>query len=288
MGELFKAACIRLARLDPAAARLRPRPTVERRARAHRSQLLDLPGVRHAFFTRQGGVSRGHLRRASTSAWARGDDPAAVAENRRRAAAHFGTAEPPRHRLPGPFRHRARGRRRPGPARPARGRRAWSPTAPGSSAASLAADCAPVLLADPEARVVGAAHAGWRGALRGVVEATVAAMAAAGRRAAGASAPPSAPASARVLRGRPGVRAALPGRGPGDSRRHFTPADGTDRRLSTSRPTSPTACAAPASPSQGAAADTFTDEARFFSFRRTTKRGEQRFGVQVSVVGLLM
>src|SRR4029078_12782390 len=39
------------------------------------------------------------------------------------------------------------------------------------------ADCGPVLLADPEARVIGAAHAGWRGALTGVIEATVAAMA---------------------------------------------------------------------------------------------------------------
>src|SRR5262249_4844366 len=48
---------------------------------------------------------------------------------------------------------------------------------PGVALGILAADCAPVLFADPEARVIGAAHGGWRGALAGVVEATVSAMA---------------------------------------------------------------------------------------------------------------
>ena len=52
----------------------------------------------------------------------------------------------------------------------------WSPTAPESCSACLTADCAPVLFADAEAGVVGAAHAGWRGAVAGVNEATIEAM----------------------------------------------------------------------------------------------------------------
>ena len=47
---------------------------------------------------------------------------------------------------------------------------------PGLVIGVLTADCTPVLFADPEARVVGAAHAGWRGAVGGVLEATIAAM----------------------------------------------------------------------------------------------------------------
>ena len=53
------------------------------------SPLLDLPGIRHAFFTRQGGVSRGIYAGLNVGAGSR-DDPAAVAENRRLAATHLG------------------------------------------------------------------------------------------------------------------------------------------------------------------------------------------------------
>ncbi len=52
----------------------------------------------------------------------------------------------------------------------------WRPKTPGIALGILTADCAPVLFADPEARVIGAAHAGWKGALGGVLEATLTAM----------------------------------------------------------------------------------------------------------------
>ncbi len=142
------------------------------------SPLLSLPGVRHAFFTRAGGVSTGiyaslNLGRGSN------DAPEAVEENRRRAADHFGV-EAGRllvcHQI-----HSADALVADGPwgeTRP-RGDAVVTGT-PGLVCGALAADCAPVLLADPQARVVAAAHAGWRGALGGVVEATVAAMVQAG------------------------------------------------------------------------------------------------------------
>lgn len=140
--------------------------------------LLDRAGVRHGFFTRQGGVSTGLYEGLNTGIGSK-DDPAAVAENRRRVAAHFGG-------VPDDFAacyqiHSAvarvaetgwRGDRPEGDA--------TVTATPGVICAVLTADCAPVLLADPEARVVGAAHAGWKGALGGIIHSTVTAMEALG------------------------------------------------------------------------------------------------------------
>jgi YfiH family protein len=134
--------------------------------------LLDLPGVRHAFFTRQGGVSEG-IYASLNAGLGSNDAPEAVRENRRRAAARLGAAEV----VTCYQAHSARALVADGP---------WPGEAPQADAVvsatagvvcgALAADCAPVLLADPEARVVAAAHAGWKGALGGVVVAAVARM----------------------------------------------------------------------------------------------------------------
>jgi YfiH family protein len=136
------------------------------------SPLLDLPGVRHAFFTRQGGVSEGIYQGLNVGLGSN-DDPAAVRENRRRAAAHFGADEI----LTCYQVHSARAVSADGPwpEAPPQADAVVSATA-GVVCGALAADCAPVLLAEPQARVVAAAHAGWKGALGGVVEAAVAAM----------------------------------------------------------------------------------------------------------------
>ena len=142
------------------------------------SKLLDVAGVRHAFFTRQGGVSQGIYANLNVGLGS-GDDPAAVAENRRRCAEHFGAeALVTAHQI-----HSARAVACEG---------AWTDSPPqadgvvtrtaGVICGALAADCAPVLLADPIAGVVGACHAGWKGALGGIVEATVAQMEAQGAR----------------------------------------------------------------------------------------------------------
>lgn len=132
--------------------------------------LAEVPGVRHAFFTRRGGVSRGIYDSLNVGVGSK-DDPEAVAENRARAAMVFGL-ELPRlltcyqiHSATAVVAERPWGERPEADAVVTRTARL--------ACGALAADCAPVLLADPEAKVVGAAHAGWRGALAGVVESAV-------------------------------------------------------------------------------------------------------------------
>jgi polyphenol oxidase len=132
-------------------------------------------GIRHAFFTRQGGVSQGIFASLNCGLGS-GDDPEKVLENRRRAAAALDRAadelvtcyqihSPQVVVAERPWRREDRPRAD-----------AMVTQAPGVALGILSADCAPVLLADAEARVIGAAHAGWRGAVSGVLDATVAAM----------------------------------------------------------------------------------------------------------------
>jgi YfiH family protein len=133
------------------------------------SPLLDVRGVRHAFFTRQGGVSDGIYASLNVGVGSK-DDPQAVGENRRRCAAHFGQAAiVTAYQVHSATALVADG---PWPAGPPQADAVVSATA-GVVCGALAADCAPVLIADPVARVVAAVHAGWKGALAGAVEAAV-------------------------------------------------------------------------------------------------------------------
>jgi polyphenol oxidase len=136
------------------------------------SKLLDVAGVRHAFFTRNGGVSEGVYASLNVGLGSR-DAPDAIVENRRRCAAHFGaeaivTAYQVHSALALPTSG-------PWPASPPQADGVVSATT-GVVCGALAADCAPVLLVDPTARVVAACHAGWKGALTGIVEAAIARM----------------------------------------------------------------------------------------------------------------
>ena len=136
--------------------------------------LLDKSGIRHGFFTRQGGVSTG-LYEGLNAGVGSNDDPAAVAGNRRLIAGYLGG-------VPDDFAacyqiHSAVARVAEAGWKGERPEGDATVTArPGVICAVLTADCAPVLLADPEAGIVGAAHAGWKGALDGIVQATIAAM----------------------------------------------------------------------------------------------------------------
>jgi purine-nucleoside/S-methyl-5'-thioadenosine phosphorylase / adenosine deaminase len=138
--------------------------------------LADLDGVQHRFFTRRGGVSQG-LYSSLNCGYGSGDSPDNVRENRRRAAASFALGETDLltvHQFHSTDVLTVADQRWSSPGAPRAD--ALVTDRPGVVLGVLAADCAPVLLADPQAHVIGAAHAGWKGALTGVVEATIDAM----------------------------------------------------------------------------------------------------------------
>jgi polyphenol oxidase len=137
--------------------------------------LSAIPGLRHAFFTREGGVSEGFYA-GLNGGLGSNDDPANVRENRRRMADAMGVA--PEHFLSvhqihspdaiiatSPWQ---------GPLRPKAD--AIVTRIDGLAVGITTADCGPILFVDANARVIGAAHAGWKGALTGIVESTIDAM----------------------------------------------------------------------------------------------------------------
>ena len=248
------------------------------------SPLLDLPGVRHAFFTRAGGVSSGVYESLNVGRGSN-DDQADVAENRRRCAGHFGQ---PAQALSTCYQiHSATAlmaRAGWGDERP-QGDAVVTAT-PGIVCGALAADCAPILFSDPEARVVAAAHAGWKGALAGIAEATVARMAELGAepsRIVAVVGPCIGPASYEVgLEFLARFEAADPA-----NARFFAAGDSADKRLfdlpgfvlARLRAAGVGTC-------EWIGADTCADEARFFSNRRAFRRGEPDFGRLLSAIAL--
>jgi len=137
--------------------------------------LLAIPGLRHAFFSREGGVSDG-IYASLNGGLGSNDDPAAVAENRRRMAEQMGV--PPSHFLGVHQIHSPDAAVATKPWQGASRPRADAivTRTEGLAIGITAADCGPLLLVDPGARVIGAAHAGWKGALAGIVESTIEAM----------------------------------------------------------------------------------------------------------------
>lgn len=138
-------------------------------------ELAAQPGIRHAFFTREGGVSEG-LYGSLNGGLGSNDEPERVARNRARMC---GVLRLPPENLVSLYQiHSAEAVvvEAPIPAAERPKADAMVTRVPGLALGIATADCGPILFADPRARVVGAAHAGWKGALGGVVEATVAAM----------------------------------------------------------------------------------------------------------------
>jgi YfiH family protein len=248
-------------------------------------KLAALPGIKHAFFTRKGGVSTGLYDSLNVGRGSK-DDPADVLENRRRAAAWFG-AEP--NALLTCYQIHS--------AKVLVANQAWGEQRPeadgvvarieGLVCGALSADCAPVLLADPHARVVAACHAGWKGALGGVIEAAVEAMigqgASAGRIVA-AVGPCIGPLSYEV-----GLEflAAFEAGDPG-AERFFRPGAASDKRMfdlpayALHRLTR-----AGVTDAEWIGHDTCAEETLFFSNRRAVKRGEGDYGRLLSAIALV-
>jgi YfiH family protein len=245
------------------------------------AQNLSAPGIAHGFFGRDGGISTG-LYESLNCGPGSSDVAAAVTENRRLVASAL--ARDARlvslsqihsaivHTLPA------------GEERPEGD--AMVTATPGVALGILTADCAPVLLADPKAKVIGAAHAGWKGALSGVLEATLKAMENLG-----------------ALRGR--IGAAI---GPCISqsnyevswefrdrfleqglkhRRFFMPSDKEGHyRFDLAGYAAHRLTAAGVGSVETLAVCTYPPENGFFSFRRTTHAGEPDYGRQISAIVL--
>ncbi|MDD3800359.1 MAG: peptidoglycan editing factor PgeF [Novosphingobium sp.] len=240
-----------------------------------------LEGVAHGFLGRRGGVSSG-IAAGLNVGFGADDDGAAVAENRRRA----GQAVLPGARLVTVYQVHspdcATVTDPPWDESERPHADALATDRPGLLLGIVTADCAPVLLADREAGVIGAAHAGWKGAHGGVIESAVAAMERLGARRgqiAAAVGPCIAQASYEVgedFHARFGGKDAeffAPGR-PGHFQ--FDLEGYVARQLERAR----------VGAVERLGLDTYGDPERFFSYRRATHRGEPNYGRQFSLIGL--
>ena len=244
--------------------------------------LLARAGVRHGFFTRAGGVSEGLYAGLNTGVGSN-DDPAAVVENRRRAAAWMGG-------VPDDFAacyqvHSAVARVAEAGWRGERPEGDASVTSvPGVICAVLTADCAPVLLADAEAGVVAAVHAGWKGALNGVIHSAVSAMQALGAepgRTVAVIGPCIAQSSYEVGAD---YQARFEHHDPG-SGRFFAPGAAADKRqFDLAGFVLWRLEQAGVGEAAWTGDDTWADEARFYSNRRAFQRGEADFGRLMSAI----
>jgi polyphenol oxidase len=243
--------------------------------------LSTLPGIAHGFFGRTGGVSTGIYESLNCGPGS-GDDPAHVRENRRRvrdalSAAALNTLyqvhSPTVAAVTAPWEQ--------GPQADA-----MVTAVPGIALGILTADCAPILLADPQARVIGAAHAGWKGAIGGVAEAAVAAMerlGAARGRIAAAIGPCISQASYEVGAE---FEARFVADDPANAR-HFAPSDRPAHyRFDLEAYVAERLGRAGIGKIERLAACTYARSADFFSFRRTTHCGERDYGRQISAIVL--
>jgi len=242
-----------------------------------------LEGIPHGFLGRGGGVSKGVCAGLNVG-WGSGDDRAAIAENRRRAV----VAVAPGARLVTVHQvHSADALYAAAPwpddARPHAD--AMVTDRPGLALGILTADCTPVLFADIEAGVIGAAHAGWKGALGGILEATLAAMEERGGergRIVAAIGPVIARKSYEVdetfLRR---FAEADP-----DNERFFSPGREGHHQFDLEAYVLARLAAAGVTRAEALGLDTYSDPKRFFSYRRATHRGEADYGRQISLIAL--
>nr|ABN71545.1 protein of unknown function DUF152 [uncultured bacterium] len=245
-----------------------------------RARALD--GVTHGFLGRRGGVSSGDVAGLNTGLGS-GDDQALVMENRRLAAEAVlpGAALVGVYQVHGancvtvtePWGHDARPKAD-----------ALVTDRPNILLSIVTADCAPVLLADREAGVVGAAHAGWRGAVAGVTEATIAVMLKLGariERIAAAVGPCIAQRNYEVDHG----FAENLLRDDAANERFFADGPAGKPHFDLEAYVVARLAVAGIGTIEALGLDTYADEARFYSFRRATHRGETAYGRQISMIG---
>ena len=245
-------------------------------------ELLSLP---HGFFTRRGGVSKGPFASLNCSLSSR-DDRDAVLQNRSRVAGTIGVAQ---ESLVGCTQvHGTSVVAVEAPWAPGSGPKADAMVTrrPGLALGIITADCAPVLFADPEAGIVGAAHAGWRGAVAGVIEATLFEMVRLGARTDRIVAAVGPCIAQRSYEVAADLRDAVVTHSPHDAR-FF--ADGS--REARWQFDLPGYCAARLRAAGVAevvvtGVDTLAEEDRFFSHRRRTLAGGGPIGHQISVVAI--
>jgi hypothetical protein len=157
---------------------------------------------------------------------------------------------------------------------------------PGVAIGVLCADCAPVLIADRDAGVIGSAHAGWRGALAGVIEATVAAMVELGARPERMSAAVGPCIAQPSYEVGPDLQGQFLDDDP-SSGDLFAPVDGSDRLLFDLKQYALRRLKRAGVADRTALPhDTLAEEERFFSARRTRQRGGERFGLLLSAIAL--
>ncbi len=247
--------------------------------------LSDTDGIRHLFFTRQNGVSTGPYASLNCGPGS-DDDRAKVVRNRARAMAAMGL-EPEAlvtvYQIHSPTVVEVD---EPWPLGGAPKADAMVTATPGIALGILTADCAPILFAEPDAGVIGAAHAGWKGALGGVIDATVDAMRDLGadpERISAAIGPcilqPSYEVgaefrSAFMEAGSANERFFLPGANAGKFQ--FDLAAYVVGRLR----------GAGVGSAMCLNLDTYADAGRFFSYRRTTHLGEPDYGRLLSAIAL--
>ncbi|MES2914077.1 MAG: peptidoglycan editing factor PgeF [Pseudomonadota bacterium] len=238
--------------------------------------------TRHGFFTRKGGASSGIFAGLNCGTGS-SDQTEAVAINRARVAEAMGVG--PEALVTVHQVHSARALPVTGPLSIRPEADALVTATPGVLLAVLTADCQPVLFADPKARVIGAAHAGWRGAVDGVLEATLDAMETLGARRSQISAvigPTISQAAYEVgpeffdrFRAEDEASTRFFAKGPGDRLLFDLPGYGLHRLR-----------AAGVAHAEWTGHCTYRDPSRFYSFRRTTHAGEADYGRLIATIRL--
>jgi len=245
------------------------------------AQLSQQPGLAHGFFGRQGGVSEGIYASLNCGPGSR-DVPEHVAENRQRLLADMGGKNlVTLHQIHSAHAVTVTKAWAQGPQADA-----MATNVPGLALGILTADCAPVLLADPIARVIGAAHAGWKGAVGGVTDSVLDTMIALGAersRVIAAIGPCIAQANYEVG---PEFRASVLARGD-DAAQFFIPSSKADHwRFDLEAYVADRLTRADIGHIERLKTCTYAGEDSFFSFRRTTHRAEPDYGRQMSVIML--